>query len=156
MWAILFLISKFVELGDTAFIVLRRRPVTFLHVYHHSTVLVFTYWMGSITTAGLLPQFMAINYTIHAFMYTYFALMAYGVKVPKPIAIAITCAQIAQMFYGVYVTIATYHYTKNTGVPFELKVAVCVYASYAILFINFFIQAYFVKPKRSVEKPKKA
>jgi hypothetical protein len=74
---VFFLLSKFWELGDTAFIVLRRRPVTFLHVYHHSTVLLFTYYMSTMTetTTGLLPQFMAINYTIHALMYTYFTLM---------------------------------------------------------------------------------
>ncbi|CAG0915462.1 unnamed protein product [Notodromas monacha] len=142
MWAILFLLSKFVELGDTAFIVLRRRPVTFLHVYHHSTVLVFTYWMGSITTSGLLPQYMAINYFIHSIMYSYYACMAYGIRVPKPIAIGITCAQIAQMFYGVYVTAAFYQYTKATGMPLELRVACCVYASYALLFIRFFVNAY--------------
>uniref|UniRef100_A0A914R0T5 Elongation of very long chain fatty acids protein n=1 Tax=Parascaris equorum TaxID=6256 RepID=A0A914R0T5_PAREQ len=31
------------EFGDTAFIVLRKRPLLFLHWYHHVTVLVYTW-----------------------------------------------------------------------------------------------------------------
>ena len=33
-----FAISKLVEYGDTVFLVLRKRPVTFLHWFHHTTV----------------------------------------------------------------------------------------------------------------------
>ena len=70
-----------------------------------------------------------------------------GIRVPKPIAITITFFQIVQMFYGVYVTGAMFQFTRHTGIPFELKVSIGVYASYAVLFVNFFVQAYFVKPK---------
>ena len=45
-WWICFAISKVVELGDTAFIVLRKRPLMFLHWYHHITVLIYTWHCG--------------------------------------------------------------------------------------------------------------
>ena len=41
VWAYLFTISKLYELGDTAFIVLRKQPLIFLHWYHHVTVFIY-------------------------------------------------------------------------------------------------------------------
>uniref|UniRef100_A0A1I7XS63 Elongation of very long chain fatty acids protein n=1 Tax=Heterorhabditis bacteriophora TaxID=37862 RepID=A0A1I7XS63_HETBA len=42
-WTEQFALSKVAELIDTAFIVLRKRPLLFLHWYHHVTVLVYTW-----------------------------------------------------------------------------------------------------------------
>ena len=41
LWQLLFMWSKFPELFDTVLLVLRGRPVIFLHWHHHVTVLLF-------------------------------------------------------------------------------------------------------------------
>ncbi|GMR46196.1 hypothetical protein PMAYCL1PPCAC_16391, partial [Pristionchus mayeri] len=46
LWGLCFAVSKIIQLGDTMFIVLRKKPLTFLHWYHHSIVLVYV-WHGS-------------------------------------------------------------------------------------------------------------
>ena len=73
-WATLFVLSKFPELVDTIFIVLRKKPLLFLHWYHHVTVLLFC-WHAYATRTGSGLYFIAMNFTVHAVMYTY-----YGVK----------------------------------------------------------------------------
>lgn len=46
-WYLFFALSKFTELGDTVFLVLRKRPLTFLHCYHHCSVMVYTFNAGA-------------------------------------------------------------------------------------------------------------
>lgn len=41
-WQVMFTLSKFIEFGDTFLLVARKKPVIFLHWYHHITVLLFT------------------------------------------------------------------------------------------------------------------
>lgn len=44
LWAFMFMFSKLPELGDTVFIVLRKGHISFLHWYHHISVMCFTWW----------------------------------------------------------------------------------------------------------------
>ena len=52
-WSYLFALSKYYELADTLFLILKRKPVIFLHWYHHTTVLLFT-WFAEVRANDLL------------------------------------------------------------------------------------------------------
>ena len=81
MWVQLFIFSKIPELWDTFYIVARKRPLLFLHWYHHVTVLLYC-WHSYATEAPQALYFVAMNYSVHGIMYGYYCLMALKMK-PK-------------------------------------------------------------------------
>lgn len=97
----LFTLSKIVELGDTVFIILRQRPVSWLHSIHHATVLPLT-WHLYVAKASTGPLFAGLNYVAHTFTYGFFALT----QVPRVRKAAIrngvwvTVVQMVQFVFG--------------------------------------------------------
>ncbi|XP_019373365.1 PREDICTED: elongation of very long chain fatty acids protein 7 isoform X1 [Gavialis gangeticus] len=76
----LYYFSKFIELLDTVFFVLRKKngQVSFLHVLHHS-IMPWTWWFGVKFAPGGLGTFHAlVNCIVHVIMYTYYGLCALG------------------------------------------------------------------------------
>ncbi|XP_074967596.1 very long chain fatty acid elongase 4-like isoform X3 [Phalacrocorax aristotelis] len=75
-----FFFSKVIELLDTVFFILRKKQeqVTFLHVYHHGTML-FNWWSGVKYVPGGQAFFIGmLNSFVHIFMYGYYALAILG------------------------------------------------------------------------------
>ncbi len=95
-WGCLFALSKVYELGDTAFIILRKQPLIFLHWYHHVTVLIYC-WYSYGELLGPGRWFMAVNYSIHAVMYSYYTTRAMRISLPKVVPLTITIMQILQV-----------------------------------------------------------
>lgn len=144
-WAFMFTVSKVYELGDTGFIVLRKQPLIFLHWYHHISVLIYVWYSYTDHTAPG-RWFMVMNYTVHSFMYTYYALRALRIPVPKWVAMCITTMQISQMFFGIAINIISYR-VKTRGdfcqQSYEnLRYSFMMYFSYFCLFAYFFYAAY--------------
>merc|ERR1711936_510683 len=110
LWTWLFVLSKLPELGDTVFIVLRKQKLIFLHWYHHVTVLIYCWYSFSEYTAPA-RWFIVINFVVHSLMYTYYAFKALRFRVPRCIAMVITCLQ---MVIGCVVNYTAYTY-KSRG-----------------------------------------
>ena len=147
LWCFYFAISKLVELGDTAFIVLRKTPLSFLHWYHHVTVLICAmYGLNTPNAAGTI--FGGMNYFVHSIMYSYFACRALGVAVPRQVAQAITILQLSQMFVGVFITARAFYNDRSGHVPGcvvrddLIIMEIVMYGTYAILFLHFFCVRY--------------
>ena len=151
LWAFLFILSKVVELGDTAFIVLRKTPLIFLHWYHHITVLILSWYAGCHPLCAIGQWFIIMNLCVHSVMYTYYALKAYGVRVPNRASLLITTLQLSQMVFGVVVSTMSY-ISYSSGVECSLSLGVFygsafIYSSYAVLFAHFFYNRYLSKSK---------
>lgn len=153
-WVMLFIYSKIPELIDTVFIVLRKRPLIFLHWYHHVTVLLFC-WSAYSTTAGSGLYFVAMNYSVHALMYGYYCLQALRMCPKSFPAVIITISQIAQMFIGTGVCAACWYYNLTGkschNETSNLIAGGLMYGSYLYLFCDFAVRRY-VFPKKGGKK----
>jgi hypothetical protein len=150
-WAYVFALSKAVELIDTVFIVLRKRPLTFLHVYHHITVLTYTWHAYKDRTASG-RWFGWINCGVHSVMYTYYACRSAGIRFNKWLPMTLTSLQLAQMVVGCYIAIIVY-LTKledeSCNQTFEnLYFSFFIYTTYLVLFASFFYKTYIRKGNR--------
>lgn len=150
-WTEMFAMSKVMEFGDTAFIVLRKRPLLFLHWYHHITVLVYTWHAYKDHTASG-RWFIWMNYSVHALMYSYYALRSMHVRLPKRAAMMVTVMQIMQMVGGVTIGVSILR-IKSAGRECQqtwnnLYFSFTIYLSYFLLFCNFFYHAYLAKNNR--------
>ncbi|XP_044752148.1 elongation of very long chain fatty acids protein 6-like [Coccinella septempunctata] len=147
-WMFLFVLSKFMELGDTIFLVLKKRPLTFLHVYHHIVGLLYT-WYSYIEFSSTTRWFSVMNFIVHSIMYTYFALSAMKYKPPKQFAMMLTGLQIIQMIIGCIINLTIYgFFIRNI----DCQVTMCnvilssiMYASFLFMFSKFFMNAYIRK-----------
>lgn len=155
LWVQMFVLSKIPELFDTFFIVIHKKPLIFLHWYHHITVLLYCWYAYAYRCPyGLF--FCAMNYSVHAIMYGYYFLMAVKLKPKWLNAMFITVAQISQMVVGVVVTVVSCYYyileKDDNERDFEERchiqlsniiAAFLMYGSYLFLFLQFFLQRYF-------------
>lgn len=150
-WVCMFIFSKIPELVDTVFIVLRKKPLIFLHWYHHVTVLLFC-WSAYSTRASSGLYFVAMNYTVHALMYGYYCLQALNVCPKSFPAYLITLSQIAQMFIGTFVCCSAWYYALNGRTCHNdrsnLIAGGLMYASYLYLFCDFAVRRYVFKKPR--------
>ncbi|CAG7829969.1 unnamed protein product [Allacma fusca] len=126
-----------------------------LHWFHHVTTLLMS-WIG-FEYFDALGRIFVINTFVHSLMYSYYALKALKVKIPKTFAKALTTIQITQMFMIIYINLASVYFMA-LGRPCK-RSANMVYLSgiiipiFAYLFIQFFREAYMRRsaPKRKPE-----
>jgi len=148
-WYWLFVISKVVELGDTFFIIFRKQKLIKLHWIHHCLTLCYS-WYVYADIPATARWMVNMNFLIHSIMYTYYALKAVRFVIHPMVAKFITLSQILQMIFGFYVNIRAFQFKIN-GIPCDLSVSVVttglgLYYLFLMLFVNFFIRTYLVKP----------
>uniref|UniRef100_A0A8C5PWL9 Elongation of very long chain fatty acids protein 1 n=1 Tax=Leptobrachium leishanense TaxID=445787 RepID=A0A8C5PWL9_9ANUR len=148
----LFLFSKFIELLDTVFFVVRKKnsQITFLHIFHHS-VLPCSWWWGVKFGPGGMGSFHAmINSLVHVIMYFYYGLSAAGPRFQKYLwwKKHMTAIQLIQ-FVLVSIHISQYYFMPSCGYQFPIFIhLIWIYGTvFFMLFSNFWYQAY-TKGKR--------
>ncbi|CAG7819990.1 unnamed protein product [Allacma fusca] len=149
-WWLMFVLSKFVELGDTAFIIMRKQPLSILHWWHHSTTLLITWY--SFELYDPMWRTFVLNTSVHFFMYTYYTLKAMGFKVSRKIAFCITTVQMLQVLILLYLHFSWVNF-RYQGLQCHRHVGFAIVqffpvTIFGVLLLNFFFRSYF-HPRKS-------
>ncbi|GJD12715.1 Putative elongation of fatty acids protein 1 [Galdieria sulphuraria] len=138
---------KYVELFDTFLLVARKKPVTFLHEYHHAATLVLC-WIEQreYSTVQWVPIF--LNLGVHVIMYYYFAMTA--LKRELWWKRYLTSLQIFQFIIDVFVCSYAYgvfilngfDFDKCYGTELGAIAGIVVLFSYLALFVRFYMNTY--------------
>ncbi|XP_076120990.1 elongation of very long chain fatty acids protein 1a [Alosa pseudoharengus] len=144
----LFYFSKYIELMDTVFFVLRKKhsQVTFLHIFHHS-FMPWTWWWGiTLTPASGMGTFHCmVNAVVHVIMYSYYGLSAAGPQFQRYLwwKKYMTAIQLMQ-FVLVSVHISQYYFMEKCDfqVPVFIHLIWIYGTLFFILFSNFWFQSY--------------
>jgi elongation of very long chain fatty acids protein 4 len=134
--------SKYIDYFDTIFMILRKKnsQVSFLHVYHHATVIIPWGWIVAGGHANGTAAFGAlINSIIHMMMYSHYFWTSMGYR--NPFKRFLTQAQIAQFFLCAGHSFAVILYEKN--VPVRYAYGEMIYHMQMIyLFCKFYTSSY--------------
>ncbi|XP_011212978.2 elongation of very long chain fatty acids protein 4 [Bactrocera dorsalis] len=143
-----FYVSKLLEFADTIFFILRKKQtqLTFLHVYHHSTM--FPLWWIAIkwvpTGSTIVPSM--INSFIHVIMYSYYGLSALGPNVQKFLwwKKYLTTLQLVQFVFGA--AWSTQAIARGCDFPAWINYITILYmATLLFLFGQFYVKTYQTK-----------
>ena len=156
----LFYISKLVDIFDTIFIIIRGkwRQLTFLHVFHHTSV-IFLGWMAIYYhPCGFYHISIQLNAPMHFFMYFYYFLSSFPELAPhlwwKKY---ITTLQLIQFIVGsamaVFCFVKRLLVGESTGLSLIYTFSVIFYGiTLLFLFTGFYNSAY----KKKDEKKEKS
>lgn len=138
--------TKNLELLDTVFMILRHkhRQISFLHVYHHGSMLLLSDYAVHYTPWPAIAPFLAINSFVHVVLYFYYGLTAVFPEHPPQWKKQLTQLQILQFFIDFIHAVNGYLYY-----------GFCIYSIFygitmTSLFCNFYYMAYIKKsPKKN-------
>ncbi|GAB6022955.1 hypothetical protein CHUAL_007045 [Chamberlinius hualienensis] len=147
----LYFVSKIIELFDTVLIVLRRKDnqLSFLHVYHHSTMTLVTWTILRWVPSGSVALAALVNSLVHVFMYSYYGLSVIGPTVRRYLwwKKYLTMIQMFQFIWGFSFIINMF--TTGCEFPKWLQYFSAFYLlSYIILFSQFYNSTYRIKKQK--------
>lgn len=156
----LFFFSKPLEFMDTFIMVCKMnfRQVSFLHVYHHTSVFCFWWFVVFMAPMGEAYLSAVLNSAVHVVMYSYYLFMSMGVlkSLMSHVKPFITRGQMfqfvilmTQSFSDIYLYFTRTTPKKNVY-PITLTIALFVYMWTMLgLFANFYLRAYIATPPTS-------
>ena len=138
-----FYAQKFWEFLDTWFFILRRsfRQVTFLHLFHHSSITVVVGSILRFDYSGDMFLPILLNSIVHVLMYSHYFVTALGIK--SWWRQHLTTLQLCQFVLISVQSYIAYNAGPSCGAPDWAKLIMILYmASMLVLFGNFFMRRY--------------
>lgn len=168
-WYYMYYICKYYEMIDTVILVLKKKRIIFLHIFHHAIMPWSTY---AAISQRWIPSVYALvwNNLIHIFMYYYYFISTFKTSSSISWKSYLTLMQIIQFIGGIFTALLYWYYcfdfgdnsifeydylfgqTKCTGNsdPWICVFQTILISSFLLLFIIFYINAYFKKTKKQL------
>merc|ERR1712232_16251 len=144
-----FYLSKYLDFADTLFMILKGnwRQVSFLHVYHHSSIVLMCWLEANANTDGDTYFTIVFNGSIHFIMYGYYLASTFNVAVPLFIKKSITNMQLLQ--FCCMELQGTYLLFSGCAAPYRITVLYMMYIStMLVLFMDFKRRTYTKKTQK--------
>ncbi|XP_073831799.1 very long chain fatty acid elongase AAEL008004-like [Musca autumnalis] len=150
---ILYYISKYLDFFDTVFFVLRKKynQTTFLHLYHHSIMLLAVYVYLSQAFASNATILALLNSFVHVVMYTYYTVAAAKPNIDlRPWKKILTSIQLIQfILVGINFSIPIFFYKCLTShLLFWMWTGFIQNLFIIAMFSNFYYRTYIRKTKK--------
>lgn len=147
-WSYIYYLSKYYELLDTVILLWKAKPLSVLHVFHHSVVVVMAYlWVDQVQSLQQIA--LLTNTFIHVGMYIYYFLTSLGYR--PPWKQAVTMGQIIQFIFSFSVSIPFWilHFRGHGCSGFYAMLFNTVFnAALLVLFIQFHRRSYTQKRRQ--------
>ena len=153
-WRSFFVLSKFPEMIDSVWIVLRKRKLTVLQLWHHFSVCLYCWLVtvdGNPDGRGHGSYFAMMNSCVHMFMYGYYAVVSLTSYRNNQLAQTITQFQTIQMIMGIMILVYKTFYCGSITSIYETSFSYIMYCSYLYLFLDYYISRYFVVEKNKIQ-----
>ncbi|KAJ1884688.1 Fatty acyl-CoA elongase/Polyunsaturated fatty acid specific elongation enzyme, partial [Kickxella alabastrina] len=145
-------LTKWLEFTDTVFLALKKKPLQFLHVYHHTLtmVLCFTQLNGATSVSWVV---ITLNLFVHVIMYFYYFLASCGIhpwwkKYVTTLQITQFIIDLGFVYFCTYQLIGSRYYPSLpcygdcAGTEDAAIFGCALLSSYLLLFIQFFQRTY--------------
>lgn len=144
----IFYIQKFWEFLDTWFFILRKsfRQVTFLHLFHHSSITLVVGFILRFDFAGDVYLPIVLNSFIHVLMYSHYLVTSLGMK--SWWSQYLTSLQLIQFLMIALQSYIAWTSGPTCGYDFVKAILIVYMASMLLLFGNFFVQKYLNPPSK--------
>ena len=142
----LFVWSKYIEWGDTLFLQLSGRPISWLQYTHHMSTAIFAYvgfHRQHVSPTAFV--FVGSNTLIHVPMYWYFA---YPNGFLRKYRQMITIGQIVQHVFCLYSLVCVSMFDDCEQAEYSLMMAGAMYTMYLGFFVLFYIGSYIDSGKK--------
>eukprot|EP01119_Soliformovum_irregulare_P014655 TRINITY_DN4017_c0_g1_i1.p1 TRINITY_DN4017_c0_g1~~TRINITY_DN4017_c0_g1_i1.p1 ORF type:complete len:262 (-),score=26.73 TRINITY_DN4017_c0_g1_i1:36-821(-) len=151
-----FYLSKYYELVDTLILVLRKKEVIFLHIYHHFIMILVTWsWVADQWVAGAW-WCVVVNSLVHTFMYYYYLMTALGKRISWKSLM--TGGQIVQLWSGFFLVSYWFWVRSSYGCERGLLAGVLSHGvNFTLIyqFMKFYVKLYLTGSKKTETRKSK-